>query len=964
MNITQKIAAILCIVVLLTAVTGIRIHAVAEPESLADHSEEILCEASVFEETDAEVSIPEDRLLGFLYRSAAVTAQSSNLMESRLSQYEAELYRRSKEMARLAANGELTETTAAISVDETPLGGTLWSAEQLGVAAVVENNAIHPDAAAAMRSQLNVSFQKVFRAVLADCPYEMYWSSNTYSYAYFSLRASKVNGEWFLSYTGTMRIRYAVSSSYASAGNAYQIDTEKTGRVASAVENAHAIVAEYAGLEDTAKLKAYRDRICALTSYDHSAAILNQYGDPWQLISVFDGDDSTRVVCEGYAKAFQFLCELSQFRSGTQSCLVTGTMKWDGGSGGHMWNVVTQPDGCHVLVDVTNCDIGSTGSDSLFLAYPTEGDVYSGYSVGRYSYRYDERAWMLYSAEELTLSGEPPRVMIGTETLYVDINETAVITTTAAGLGLRYRWQWCSPGGGWRDCTTVTAGSDSPQLMPVGDLRRDGYRYRCKVTDVEGRIAVSTAVTLIVEPDLMLLSSPTDCTAVENGAGVFRAEVSGTGLRYQWQYLNCLDQWVNCTAATSGYNSPELRPTAVSRHDGLQYRCLVTNVHGNRVITEPAVLTVLPSVRLTEQPQNTAVPSNSMAAFTVGAVGTDLHYAWQYQAPGGAWTYCTALTEGYNRATLCPQGTMGRNGYQYRCIVTDAAGNRVTSNPAVLTAVERVIFTLMPQNQTVSKDEKAVFTAAADGEGLLWQWQYRAPGGSWRNCTEATEGAHTDTLRPTASFARSGYSYRCIATDVAGSYAVSNAAMLTVIPKLQLLRQPEDQTVGEDEAAMFAIYAEGDGLHYQWQYMAPDGSWMDCTDSMDGYDTPNLMLASAAQWDGCTFRCIVKDTIANCLISNEAKLFLRQPEATESEDPVTDEMEIEESEAEEAENEAPEQDVPGAEEPAADETEEPADEEPESAEEFEEEETDNDPAESNETETVEAETDEPEKTEE
>lgn len=30
-----------------------------------------------------------------------------------------------------------------------------------------------------------------------------------------------------------------------------------------------------------------------------------------ELIWVFDGDSSTNVVCEGYAKAFQYLCDLS-----------------------------------------------------------------------------------------------------------------------------------------------------------------------------------------------------------------------------------------------------------------------------------------------------------------------------------------------------------------------------------------------------------------------------------------------------------------------------------------------------------------------------------------------------------------------------------------------------------------------------------------------------------------------------
>ena len=60
------------------------------------------------------------------------------------------------------------------------------------------------------------------------------------------------------------------------------------------------------------------------------------------------------AVCEGYSKAFQYLCDLSSFKDKVECHSVSGVT-----SGPHMWNVVAMEDGYNYLVDVTNCDEGT-----------------------------------------------------------------------------------------------------------------------------------------------------------------------------------------------------------------------------------------------------------------------------------------------------------------------------------------------------------------------------------------------------------------------------------------------------------------------------------------------------------------------------------------------------------------------------------------------------------------------------
>lgn len=242
-----------------------------------------------------------------------------------------------------------------------------------------------------------LDINNVLSELLANCPYELYWFDKTTSSS--------------CTWSGrTYTFRLCVAAGYRGAGT-YVVNTATGTRVRAAVANAKRIVSASAGGSSHKRLKAYMDHICKLVDYDTKAASNRnaKYGDPWQLISVFDGDRSTNVVCEGYAKAFQYLCDLSNF-SGVYCYTVTGAMWLSGGlSEGHMWNVVSMADGSNYLVDVTNCDAGSIGAGGkLFLRSYSSGSVAAGYAfaVGSNTvhYRYDGDALRLYKASELAIS--------------------------------------------------------------------------------------------------------------------------------------------------------------------------------------------------------------------------------------------------------------------------------------------------------------------------------------------------------------------------------------------------------------------------------------------------------------------------------------------------------------------------------------------------------------------------------
>lgn len=234
-----------------------------------------------------------------------------------------------------------------------------------------------------------LDIHSIMSYLLADCPYELYWFDKT------KKMEVAINGL-------TVTIPLAVADEY-KAGD-YTVSSN-LATVHTAAENARRIVEKYEGQSDYEKMVGYRKEICDLVSYNTDAAEkpTTPYGNPWQLIWVFDKDTTTNVVCEGYAKAFQYLCDMSDFANAT-CYTVTGTMRGATGAGPHMWNIVTL-GGKNYLVDVTNCDEGTVGADDKLFLAGADGSISSGYIVnGSVGYIYDKEQILLYDNTILTLS--------------------------------------------------------------------------------------------------------------------------------------------------------------------------------------------------------------------------------------------------------------------------------------------------------------------------------------------------------------------------------------------------------------------------------------------------------------------------------------------------------------------------------------------------------------------------------
>ena len=75
---------------------------------------------------------------------------------------------------------------------------------------------------------------------------------------------------------------------------------------------------------------------------------------------------------------------------------------------------------------------------------------------------------------------------------------------------------------------------------------------------------------------------------------------------------------------------------------------------------------------ITCQPQDCSVTVNGKAIFSITAEGEELSYQWQQlkTAEGSSWVNISTY-EGCKTDTLTAPAYEGRDGYQYRCLITD-----------------------------------------------------------------------------------------------------------------------------------------------------------------------------------------------------------------------------------------------------------------------------------------------------
>ena len=454
----------------------------------------------------------------------------------------------------------------------------------------------------------------------------------------------------------------------------------------------------------------------------------------------------------------------------------------------------------------------------------------------------------------------------------VSYYSSATFIVSASGPDLQYQWQYYSnTHGKWYNIKSSDySGVNGPTMDIIATNRWNGYRYRCKISNVNGTV-YSNSATLKVKPAITM--QPKTATTAAGSTASFTVKANGPDLKYQWQYYSSASaKWMNITNSDySGQKSATLSLSATAARNGLKVRCKVYNANGT-AYSNPATLMVKPAV--TTQPVSVTVAAESTATFTVAASGPNLSYQWQYyDSSSSSWANVTnSVYTGLTSASMGVPATAGRNGLKFRCAVSNANGT-VYSNSATLTVTSgsKPTITTPPSNKTAAAGTTATFTVGASN-ATSYQWQYYdSSSGSWANVTNsAYTGLTSASMGVPATTGRNGLKFRCAVSNANGT-VTSNSATLTVTSsgKPTITTQPSNKSAAPGATVTFTV-AASNATSYQWQFRpsSADG-WSNS--SASSAKTASFTVTAESYRNGYQYRCKVSNANGT-VYSNAATL--------------------------------------------------------------------------------------------
>ena len=243
-------------------------------------------------------------------------------------------------------------------------------------------------------------------------------------------------------------------------------------------------------------------------------------------------------------------------------------------------------------------------------------------------------------------------------------------------------YQWYCQKPNTTDWNPVEAESAHTASLTVKlSTQSNGSKYKCKLTNSIGSVETNEVTLMIVKKPPKIVVQPVKKTANEGGSVTFTITATGDAVTYQWWRKLKGKSWEVCTgptAKTASYTESSL----TYDRNGAQYRCVVQNAR--KKVTSKSVKLTLKGLAatITVQPSNWSGADKTMAVFKVTATGTGtLKYQWYYLKPGSTkWKKCSGAKED----TYSFVATKKKNGYKYRCVVTNN-GTPVTSSEALLT---------------------------------------------------------------------------------------------------------------------------------------------------------------------------------------------------------------------------------------------------------------------------------------
>jgi len=409
-------------------------------------------------------------------------------------------------------------------------------------------------------------------------------------------------------------------------------------------------------------------------------------------------------------------------------------------------------------------------------------------------------------------------------TIYGGANTNSIFT---AGMGTVFRLTTNGT------LTTQISFANTNGVQPQAALVQgnDGYFYGTTCYGGITNSSFTTGMGTVFRLFLPIVITVQPQSLTNNVGATVTFLVSATSLTpmsYQWQKNGTnLINGGNIFGATTN----ALSLTGISDSDAANYSVIISNANSS-VTSSNSTLTVIYTPIITAQPTNLLVLTGTTATFSATLSGSVPFFRYQWRFNG---TNLLSATNAFYTISAVATNKAGN----YSVIVTDAAGNAVSSN-AALTVV------LSPTSRTNYAGSTTTFTAIAfSPESLNYQWQKN--GSNLYDSGNISGSTNNSLTIATVSDADAAI-YNLVVSDATGSVTTSNAA-LSVNDSLFIATQPLSQAVAVGNNVTFTAKAYGaPPFIFQWYYSnSPAGSPTSGT-NVSSYTLTNVRINQSGNY--------------------------------------------------------------------------------------------------------------------
>lgn len=440
------------------------------------------------------------------------------------------------------------------------------------------------------------------------------------------------------------------------------------------------------------------------------------------------------------------------------------------------------------------------------------------------------------------------------------LGEKVSVSVEAVGDSLKYQWYYRDTGAKNFSRSSI---KESTYTITMTEARASREVY-CVVTDTYGNRVVTDTATLrlAVNEKLEILTQPVSADAAPGEKATVFVEAKGDALKYQWYYRDAGAKTFTKSTIKENVYSITVKDSNANR---VLY-CVITDAHGNQVITDTVSMIVVDELAITKQPCDAAAVLGEKVSVSVKAAGYPLKYQWYYRDAGAKNFSRSSIKESTYTLTM----TEERANREVYCVITDAYGNTVTSETVrlLLAVNEELEIIKQPVSADSKPGEKATLFVDAKGDALKYQWYFRDVGANDFTKSSIKESVYSITVKDT----NANRLVYCVITDAHGNKVTTDIVNLIHVEKLAITKQPVDAAAILGEKVTVSVEATGYPLKYQWYYRDAGGKDFNRS-SIKESDYTVIMKEARI---GREVYCVITDAYGNKITSDVATLNLKE----------------------------------------------------------------------------------------